>query len=51
MPADVSTREAMAALQEAGILEWSGETFAPQKPAAAVKNHASVADLLLEDRR
>lgn len=38
-------------MNEVGILEWSGERFAPNQPAATVKNHASVADLLLEDRR
>lgn len=51
VPARVSSRDAMAALQEAGLVEWSGEKFSPQEPRAVVKNRRSVSDLLLEDRR
>lgn len=51
VPAAVSSREAMAALQEAGIVQWSGEKFSPPEPAARVHSGESVSDLLLEDRR
>ena len=45
VPAEVSSSEAMAALQGAGILKWSGEKFSPREPAATVKNHKSLSDL------
>lgn len=51
VPAGVSTEEAMMALQEAGIVEWSGKKFSPPEPVATVKGRKAVSDLLVEDRR
>lgn len=51
VPARASSRDAMAALLGAGLVEWSGEKFSPQEPRAAVMNRRSVSELLLEDRR
>lgn len=51
VPEEKSLKGKMEALQEAGMLKWSGKKFAPRKPAAKVRGERSVADLLLEDRR
>lgn len=51
VPAGVSAEEAMAKLQESGVLARSGKKYSPGKPIATVKNDRSVSELLLEDRR
>jgi prevent-host-death family protein len=41
----------MQALQEAGIVKWSGEKPDFQGPVAKVRGEKTVAQMLLEDRR
>jgi hypothetical protein len=48
---DVSTREKMKALEEKGVLSWSGKKPPAREPVAKVKGEKTVAQLLLEDRR
>lgn len=43
--------EKMQALQEAGVLKWSGKRLPPHEPTAKVKGNKMVSDMLLEDRR
>ncbi len=46
-----SAREKMKALEEKGILSWSGEKPPSRMPVAEVKGEKTVAQMLLEDRR
>ena len=43
--------EKMKALQEAGLIEWSGKKPPSREPVAKGKGDRMVSDLLLEDRR
>ena len=43
--------EKMQALQDAGVLRWSGKKLPPREPVAENKSDRMVSDLLLEDRR
>src|SRR3990170_4725678 len=51
VPAAQSLEEKLQAMQEAGLIQWSGKRLTPMKPVAKVKDGYSVADLLIEDRR
>ena len=43
--------EKMQALQDAGVLGWSGKKLPPREPVSENKSDRMVSDLLLEDRR
>lgn len=43
--------EKIQALQEVGVLKWSGKKPQQREPVAKMKEGRSVAQLLLEDRR
>jgi prevent-host-death family protein len=45
---DVGQR--LAAMREAGLVQWSGHRLRPRKPVAKVKGKKTVAQLLVEDR-
>lgn len=40
----------LEALQQAGLIAWSGEKLPPLAPVAQAKGERTVAELLLEDR-
>jgi len=42
--------ERLAAMQQAGQIQWSGRKLSATKPAAKVRGKRSVAELLVEDR-
>ena len=42
--------ERLAAMQQAGQMQWSGRQLAPLKAPARVRGNRSVADLLVDDR-
>ena len=42
--------ERLAAMQQAGQIEWSGRKLAPMKPVAKVRGKRTVAQLLVDDR-
>jgi hypothetical protein len=42
--------ERLAAMQEAGQVQWSGRKLATMKPVARVRGKRTVAELLVEDR-
>lgn len=48
---ELSTREKMKALEEKGVLSWSGKKPPAREPVAKVKGEQTVAQLLLADRR
>lgn len=43
--------EHIAAMQQAGQLEWSGRKLSANKPVAKVRAKRTVADLLVENRK
>jgi prevent-host-death family protein len=40
----------LAAMREAGLIQWSGHRLRRRKPVAKVKGRKTVAQLLVEDR-
>lgn len=50
MPAALSLNERSLALQQAGILHWSGKKLPRVKNRPKVRGPKTVADLLIEDR-
>ena len=42
--------ERLAAMQEAGQVQWSGRKLATMKPVARVRGKRTVAELLVDDR-
>lgn len=52
VPVSEPSEEKMKALQQAGIISWSGKRLAPRDPVGKVlKEDQTVSDLLIEDRR
>lgn len=52
VPIGEPTEVRMQALQQAGIISWSGNRLQPREPVGDVlANDKTVSDLLLEDRR
>jgi prevent-host-death family protein len=46
-----STGKRLNELQEAGLVEWSGEPFSPTPSTVAAEGDRSLSELLLENRR
>jgi prevent-host-death family protein len=47
-PEDIERR--MQAMEDEGLVEWSGNSFSPEGSKAAVKDGHSVAQILLDNR-
>jgi prevent-host-death family protein len=45
-----STEERLEALEQAGLIVWSGGRLSPLAPVAQAQGDRTIADLLLEDR-
>ena len=50
VPLAQSTEAQLEALNQAGLIAWSGKRLPPLAPVAQAKGDRTVADLLLEDR-
>lgn len=50
VPIGKGLTERLAAMQEAGQVQWSGRKLAIMKPPARVRGKRTVAELLVEDR-
>ena len=50
IPDTTSTHDRLAALKNAGGIQWSGRRLARTKPAARVRGKRTVADLVSENR-
>jgi prevent-host-death family protein len=50
VPLERPIESRLEALQQAGMIAWSGECLSPLAPVAQVQGEQTVAQLLLEDR-
>lgn len=50
VPIGQDLHQRLAAMQEAGLLQWSGQKLPRRKPVGKVRKGGSVAHLLIEDR-
>ena len=50
IPRNLSVREKIVAMRDAGLLEWSGEKFAPGEPVGETIGSQSLSDLVSELR-
>ena len=50
VPIGQDLHQRLAAMQEAGLLQWSGRKLGHRDPVAKVRGRGSVARLLIEDR-
>lgn len=50
VPIKQSAASQLEALQQAGVIAWSGEKLPPRTPTVEVAGAQTVAELLLEDR-
>ncbi len=50
VPVGKGLDERLAAMQEAGQVQWSGRKLAKMKPLARVRGKRTVAELLVDDR-
>jgi prevent-host-death family protein len=50
VPLDRPIESRLEALQQAGMIAWSGERLSPLAPVAQAQGKQTVAQLLLEDR-
>ena len=50
IPDSASVAERLAALKNAGGIQWSGRRLEPAKPSARVRGQRTVADLVSENR-
>ena len=50
VPVETTLEERLAALEQAGVLAWSGESLPAMAPVAQTQGPITVAELLIEDR-
>jgi prevent-host-death family protein len=50
VPVGKGLDERLAAMQDAGQVQWSGRKLAAKKPLARVRGKRTVAELLIDDR-
>ena len=50
VPVEATLEARFTALEQAGLLAWSGERLSPLAPVARTQGPATVAELLVEDR-